>query len=131
MRTYGLTLGAGRGILAKAAEDGDVALARELEKGVEQWVKTAAGRRKRLGRRQFDQMVATYETGANGELSKDDDQEAGQVADGAQRRGAQARRSAALASLVQQDLTGAAADRLRTPRRGRAVVGARSGRRRS
>jgi len=72
MRTYDLTLAQARGILAKAAEDGDVALARELEKGVEQWVKTAAGRRKRLGRRQFDQMVATYETGANGELSKDD-----------------------------------------------------------
>jgi hypothetical protein len=72
MRTYGLSLAQARGIVAKAAEDSEVALARELEKGVEQWVKTAAGRGKRLGRRQFDQMVATYETGASGELSKDE-----------------------------------------------------------
>ena len=49
-----------------------MALARELETGVEQWVKTAAGRRKRLGRRQFEQMVATYENGAHGEMSKDE-----------------------------------------------------------
>ena len=72
MRTYGLTLAQARGILAKVADDQEVALARELEKGVEQWVKTAGGRGKRLGRRQFDQMVATYENGAHGEMSKDD-----------------------------------------------------------
>jgi hypothetical protein len=58
--------------VASSADDNEVALARELEKGVEQWVKTAAGRNKRLGRRQFDEMVATYETGAHGEMSKDE-----------------------------------------------------------
>ena len=72
MRTYGLTLAQARGVLAKAADDQDVALARELEKGVEQWVKTAGGRGKRLGRKQFDQMVATYENGAHGEMSRDE-----------------------------------------------------------
>ena len=35
-------------------------------------MKTAAGRRKRLGRRQFEQMVATHEDGAHGEMSKDE-----------------------------------------------------------
>jgi hypothetical protein len=72
VRTYGLPLAQARGIVSKVADDNDVALARELEKGVEQWVKTAAGRNKRLGRRQFDEMVATYETGAHGEMSKDE-----------------------------------------------------------
>jgi hypothetical protein len=72
MRTYGLTLAQARGVLAKAADDQDVALARELEKGVEQWVRTAGGRGKRLGRRQFDQMVATYENGAQGEMTRDE-----------------------------------------------------------
>lgn len=72
MRLYGLPLAQARGIVAKVADANDVALARELEKGVEQWVRTAAGRNKRLGRRQFDQMVATYETGAHGEMSKDE-----------------------------------------------------------
>ena len=64
--------GEARGIVGKVADDNEVALARELEKGVEQWVKTAGGRNKRLGRRQFDEMVATYETGAHGEMSKDE-----------------------------------------------------------
>ena len=72
MPTYGLRLAQARGIVAKVADDRDVALARELEKGIEQWVKTAAGRNRRLGRRQFEQMVATYETGPHGEMSKDD-----------------------------------------------------------
>ena len=72
VRTYGLPLAQARGVVAKVADDHDVALAREIEKGVEQWVKTAAGRRKRLGRRQFEQMVATYEDGAHGEMSKDE-----------------------------------------------------------
>jgi hypothetical protein len=72
VRTYGLSLAQTRGIVSKVADDNEVALARELEKGVEQWVKTAAGRNKRLGRRQFDQMVATYETGAHGEMSRED-----------------------------------------------------------
>lgn len=72
MRTYGLTLAQARGVVSKVADDQDVALARELEKGVEQWVKTAGGRGKRLGRRQFDQMVATYENGAHGEMSRDE-----------------------------------------------------------
>ena len=72
VRTYGLPLVEARGIVSKVADDNDVALARELEKGVEQWVKTAGGRNKRLARRQFDEMVATYETGAHGEMSKDE-----------------------------------------------------------
>jgi hypothetical protein len=72
VRTYGLPLAQARGVVGKVADDNGVALARELEKGVEQWVKTAGGRGKRLGRRQFDQMVATYENGAHGELSKDE-----------------------------------------------------------
>lgn len=72
MRTYGLTLAQARGVVSKVADDQDVALARELEKGVEQWVKTAGGRGKRLGRRQFDQMVATYENGAHGEMTRDE-----------------------------------------------------------
>ena len=72
MRTCGLPLAQARGIVGKVADDNDVALARELEKGVEQWVKTAGGRSKRLGRRQFEQMVATYENGAHGEMSKDE-----------------------------------------------------------
>jgi hypothetical protein len=72
VRSYGLPLAQARGIVGRVAEQNDVALARELEKGVEQWVKTAGGRNKRLGRKQFDQMVATYETGAHGELSKDE-----------------------------------------------------------
>ena len=72
VRTYGLPLVEARGIVGKVADDNDVALARELEKGVEQWVKTAGGRNKRLARRQFDEMVATYETGAHGEMSKDE-----------------------------------------------------------
>ena len=49
-----------------------MALARELEKGVEQWVKTAAGRNRRLGGRLFEQWVATSATGAHGEMSKDE-----------------------------------------------------------
>ena len=72
VRTYDLPLVEARGIVSKVADDNDVALARELEKGVEQWVKTAGGRNKRLARRQFDEMVATYETGAHGEMSKDE-----------------------------------------------------------
>lgn len=72
VRTYGLPLAEARGIVGKVSDDNDVALARELEKGVEQWVKTAGGRNKRLGRRQFEEMVATYETGAHGEMSKDE-----------------------------------------------------------
>ncbi len=72
VRTYGLPLAEARGIVGKVSDDNDVALARELEKGVEQWVKTAGGRGRRLGRRQFEEMVATYETGAHGEMSKDD-----------------------------------------------------------
>ncbi len=72
MRAYGLPLAQARGILTKVADENEVALARELEKGVEQWVKTAGGRNKRLGRKQFDQMVATYETGATVSCRKDE-----------------------------------------------------------
>jgi len=72
VKTYGLPLAQARGIILDVAESNDTALAREIEKGVEQWVKTAAGRGKRLGRKQFNEMVTAYENGAHHELSADE-----------------------------------------------------------
>jgi hypothetical protein len=65
---FGLSLTEARGILAGAADRRDVALGRQLEKGVEEWVKMAAGRRKKLSRRQFSQAVRTLQASASGEL---------------------------------------------------------------
>ncbi len=72
VKTYGLPLAQARGIILDVAESSDTALAREIEKGVEQWVKTAAGRNKKLGRKQFNEMVTAYENGSHHELSTAD-----------------------------------------------------------
>lgn len=72
VKTYGLPLAQARGIILDVAENNDTALAREIEKGVEQWVKTAAGRNKKLGRKQFNEMVTAYENGSSHELSAAD-----------------------------------------------------------
>jgi polyhydroxyalkanoate synthesis regulator phasin len=72
VRHFGLSAAQARGIVSDLAEQYDVKLAREIERGVEEWVKAASGRGKRLSRKRFREVADAYTASADGEVTSEE-----------------------------------------------------------
>lgn len=70
IRDFGLTLPESRGVVHGVADRLDVPVEREVERTLTQFMKAAAGRRKRLGRASFEQATQIYQAQAHGEMDR-------------------------------------------------------------
>lgn len=68
IRDFGLTLPEARGIVQGAADTAGVPRERDVERTLTQWLKAAAGRRKKLSRDQFRQAAQVYRAQAGDEM---------------------------------------------------------------
>ena len=69
IRNFHLSLAEARGVVHSVADRQGVPIEREVERTLEQWMKAAAGRRKKLSKAQFEQASQVYQKQANGELA--------------------------------------------------------------
>lgn len=70
IREFNLTLPEARGVVHSVADRLDVPLEREVERTLSQYMKAAAGRRKKISRAQFEQATQIYQAQAHGEMDR-------------------------------------------------------------
>jgi hypothetical protein len=70
IRDFNLSLPEARGVVHSVADRLDVPLEREVERTLGQYMKAAAGRRKKLSRAHFDQATQIYQAQAQGEKDR-------------------------------------------------------------
>lgn len=70
IRDFRLSLPEARGVVHSVADRLDVPLEREVERTLSQFMKAAAGRRKKLGRAPFDQATQIYMAESHGEMDR-------------------------------------------------------------
>lgn len=69
IRNFHLSLAEARGVVHSVADRQGVPIEREVERTLQQWMKAAAGRRRKLSKGQFEQAAQVYQKQANGELA--------------------------------------------------------------
>ncbi len=69
---FRITLDESRGILLSVTDANDIALENEVQRTAKQMLQTSADTKKRIARRDFDQVVAYYRSRTRGALSDED-----------------------------------------------------------